>query len=157
MNGYSSDRKVSGRMLHSWTFLMVASVLVTAPPASGHAPDPRVVFARHDPEHRLANTKIRKLGVIRRGAVTYSIYYLDFANPVSLHGLQQIAIIRNGSQFAGSYECTLGADKYDGKLKIGKDRLTVTVERFKYIIRFDKNGPTHNKNFCGWGSWDNGI
>ena len=157
MNGYSSDKNSPGPTVRWWAFLGAISVLATALPASGHAPDPRAVFARHDPQHRLPNTLIKKLGVIRVKSATYDIYYLDFSNPVSLHGMQQIAIIRNGNQFAGSYECTLGPDKYDGRLRIGKDRLTVTVDRFKYVIRFNENGPTHNKDFCGWGTWDNSI
>jgi len=114
------------------------------------------VFAQHDPCGRLPNTKIKTLGIIRAGSATYSIYYLDFSNPVSLHGMQQIAIIRNGTEFAGAYICTLGPD--DGKLTVGPDRLTVRIAGMTFVIRFDENGPTRNKYFCGEGSgWQNEI
>lgn len=127
-------------------------------PAVAEAPDPRIVFAQHDPQGRLPNTSIQKLGVIRVRTTTYSIYYLDFSNPVSLHGLQHIAIIKNGTQFAGAYVCPLGQDDDEGKLIVGKDRLTVTISEMKFVIRFDQNGPTRNKYFCGEGSgWRNNI
>jgi hypothetical protein len=142
------------RMMVQLAFLAAAIAL----PASSRASDPRAVFARHDPEGRLPNTTIRKLGVVRVRAASYSIYYLDFSNPVSLHGLQQIAIIKNGSQFAGSYVCPLGTGPDEGKLTIGKDRLMVKICGMTFVIRFDEKGPTRNKYFCGEGSgWDNSI
>jgi hypothetical protein len=120
--------------------------------------DPRTVFARHDPQSHLPNTKIRKLGVVRVKAAAYDIYYLDFSNPVSLHGLQQIAIIRNGNQFAGAYTCTLGGGASEGRLFIGKDRLTVKIFEMTFVIPFDEKGSGRNKYFCGEGSdWDNNI
>ena len=138
--------------------LFACLMSVASPDASANAADPRTVFARHDPQGRLPNTKIRKLGVVRVKAATYDIYYLDFSNPVSLHGLQQIAIIRNGNQFAGAYTCTLGGGPDEGKLAIGKDRLTVRIHEMTFVIRFDAKGPTRNKYFCGEGSgWENSI
>jgi hypothetical protein len=129
-----------------------------AVPSFGHVVNPRTVFARHDPEHRLLNTKISKLGVIRVGTATYDIYYLDFSNPVSLHGIQQIAIIRNRTQFAGAYICSLGDSDIEGRAIIGKDRLTVRIANMTFVIRFTARGPTHNKYFCGEGSgWDDSI
>ena len=136
----------------------LAIVLIAASPAPVSAANPRAVFARYDPQGRLPNTAIRKLGAVRVRSTTYSIYYLNFSNPVSLHGLQQIAIIRNGTQFAGAYQCPLGEGEYEGKLSIGKDRLTVKIFGMSFVIRFDENGPTRNKYFCGEGSgWQNSI
>jgi hypothetical protein len=131
--------------------------LISVPAPIG-ATNPRAVFAQHDPQGRLPNTTIRKLGVVRVKATTYTIYYLDFSNPVSLHGMQQIAIIKNGSQFAGAYQCSLGSGPDEGKLVIGKDRLTVRIFGMTFVIGFDEKGPTRNKYFCGegWG-WENSI
>lgn len=140
------------------TLLLAFVVAVASPVAPVGAADPRAVFARHDPYGRLPNTKIRKLGVIRVKAVTYDIYYLDFSNPVSLHGLQQIAIIKNEDQFAGAYVCSLGESPIEGRYFIGKDRLTVKIFGMTFVIRFDEKGPSRNKYFCGEGSgWDNNI
>ena len=114
------------------------------------------MLAQHDPQGRLQNTRIQPLGTIRVKTAVYSIYYLDFSNPVSLHGMQQIAIIRNGTEFAGAYPCTLGPD--EGKLMIGKDRLTVEIFGMTFVIRFDENGPTRNSSFCGEGAgWKDEI
>ena len=139
-----------------WIIAFLLGVAALTHPAVGA--NPRSVLARHDPQHRLPHTEIRKLGVVRVGTVRYSIYYLDFANPVSLHGMQQIAIIRNAREFAGAYECTLGRGRDEGKLSIGKDRLTVRIAGMAFVIRFDEKGPTHNKYFCGEGAgWGDSI
>jgi hypothetical protein len=113
-----------------------------------------------------------KLGVIRVRSAAYTIYYLEFSNPISLHGQSRISIIKNDRQFMGSYECDdlwLGRFRRrpdDATYKIGKDRLTVTVpifgsprhEPLKFVIRFTEHGPTRNKYFCGEGSgWHNTI
>ena len=139
-----------------WLAFLAVSLSVIALPTTASATSPRAVFARHDTRGRLPNTQIQKLGVVRVRATTYSIYYLEFSNPASLHGQQRIAIIKNGTQFAGAYECILGRD--EGKLVIGKDRLTVKRGEMAFVIRFDERGPTRNKFFCGEGSgWENGI
>ena len=123
-------------------------------PASGASP--RSVLARHDPDGRLANTNIRKLGVVRVGSAVYSIYYLNFTNPISRHGQQRIAIIKNGEHFAGAYQCTLGRN--EGKLVFRKDRIIVDSGGIRSVIRFDERGPTRNKYFCAEGSgWENSI
>lgn len=141
-----------------WLGLLAVLLTVIAQPASAGDRNPRPVLAQHDPQGRLPNTDIRKLGTIRVRAATYTIYYLDFSNPVSLHGQQRIAIIKNGTQFAGAYQCTLGVGRDEGKLVIGKDRLTVKVFEMTFVIRFDEKGPTRNKYFCGEGSgWQNSI
>jgi hypothetical protein len=117
---------------------------------------PRAVLAAHDPEQRLPHTVIRKLGAVRVRSATYSIYYLSFVNPASHHGQQRIAIIRNRTEFAGAYQCTLGGR--EGRLAIGKDRLTVRRDGTTFVIRFDENGPSRNKYFCGEGSgWSDTI
>jgi hypothetical protein len=82
--------------------------------------------------------------------------------------MQQIAIIKNGREFAGAYQCTLSPNPFDGTLTIGKDRLTVKVNddplrpplpaSYTSVIRFDAKSPTRNKNFCGEGSgWEGSI
>lgn len=137
-------------------FFVVLFVSAIGFPTSPSATNPRTVLAQHDPQRRIANTDVRQLGIIRVKNATYSIYYLDFSNPVSLHGMQQIAIIKNGTEFAGAYLCSVGPD--DGKLIIGKDRLTVRIAGMTFVIRFDQNGPTRNCTFCGEGSgWHNEI
>lgn len=128
------------------------------PALSAGTTDPRTGFARHDPQGRLPNTKIEKLGVVRVKAVKYDIYYLNFTNPISLHGLQEIAIIRNGNQFAGAYICTLGDGRDEGRYVIGKDRLTVKISGMTFDIHFDEKGPSRKKYFCSEGSgWDDSI
>ena len=141
-----------------WRELLALFLWVIAVPAPAGAANPRTVFAQHDPEGRLRNTEIKELGTIHVRGATYSIYYLEFSNPVSLHGQQRIAIIRNGAQFAGAYECTLGIGRDEGKLVVGKDRLTVKIHGMTFTIRFDAMGPTRNRYFCGEGSgWQNSI
>ena len=108
------------------------------------------MLAPHDPEGRLPNTAIRELGAVRIRSATYTIYYLEFVNPVSHHGQQRIAVIKNGTPFAWAYQCTLGPQ--GGRFVIGKDRLTVRLYGMTYVIRFDEKGPSRNKYFCGEGS-----
>jgi len=142
-------------------FLLVTlSFLIPFPAAAEQvvSTNPRAVFARHDPGGRLPNTDIRELGMIRIHGTIYSIFYLNFVNPVSRHGQQRIAIIKNGTEFAGAYECVLGPGKNEGKLFIGKDRLTVKIADLTFVIGFDEEGPTRNKYFCGEGSgWEDSI
>jgi len=126
--------------------------------ADGRPVSPRAVFAEHDPQGRIPNTTIRPLGTIRVRTSVYEVYYLNFTNPVSLHGQQRIAIIKNGSKFAGSYQCTLGRGPDDGRITFGSDRLTVSIAGMAFAIRFSEQGPTRNKFFCGEGSgWEDGI
>ena len=136
--------------------LVTAALCAMAAATAANAKSPRQVFAAHDPDGRLPNTKIERLGKVAVKGATYSIYYLTFVNPASHHGQQRIAIIRNGHHFAGAYQCWLG----DGgaRLVIGKDRLTAYVEDLVFVIKFDGRGPSRNKYFCGEGSgWENGI
>lgn len=137
-------------MIHRAAFALATAAFASASTMPASAANPRTVFAQHDPYGRLPNTRLQSLGTIRVTSAVYSIYYLDFSNPVSLHGMQQIAIIKNGTEFAGAYLCTLGPD--DGKLIIGKDRLTVKIFGMTFVIRFDENGPTRNSSFCGEGA-----
>src|SRR5437763_699791 len=83
--------------------LFVLTALTTASPTAGLPP--RAVFAKHDPNGNLPNTRITRLGVIRVRSAAYTIYYLEFSNPISLHGQSRISIIKNDRQFMGSYEC----------------------------------------------------
>jgi hypothetical protein len=126
--------------------------------ADGRPVSPKAVLAKHDPQGRLPNTTIRPLGTIRVRNSVYEVYYLDFTNPVSLHGQQRIAIVKNGSEFMGSYQCTLGRGPDDGSITFGSDRLMVTRDGMTFTIRFSEQGPTRNKYFCGEGSgWEDGI
>lgn len=125
-------------------------------PGAATATSPKAVFAAHDPDGRLPNTDIQELGAIHLQEVTYSIYYLTFVNPNSHHGQHRIAIIRNGKQFGGAYQCWLGEG--GARLEIGGDRLTVYNGDLTFVIQFDEHGPSRNKYFCGEGSgWEDGI
>lgn len=141
-------------MTHRLKLISFALALGASPALAAN--NPRAVFAAHDPEGRLPNTRIRKLGKLHVNRSTYSVYYLDFVNPVSLHGQQRIAIIRNGIEFSGAYQCALGP--HDAKLTIGKNRLTVRADGRAFVISFSDRGPSHNLHFCGESSgWQNSI
>lgn len=144
------------KMRRSWAFVLAAVLSATVLATPVYATNPRAVFAQHDPDGRLPNTHISKLGVIHVGEVRYDIYYLDFENPVSLHGQQRIAMIRNRDRFAGAFECML--ENGHGKLFFGKDRLTIRIYGLKFVVRFDRKGPTRDKYLCGEGSgWQDSI
>lgn len=91
-------------MIYRWVFAILILCLVTTP-STASAKDPREVFATHDPNGRLPNTNIEKLGMLQVEGVSYSIYYLTFVNPESRHGQHRTAIIRNGNEFSGAYQC----------------------------------------------------
>ena len=124
----------------------------------------RTVFASHDPNGRLPNTKIEWRGTVRVEGSQFAIYYLEFINPVSRHGQQRIAVIRNAKEFMGAYQCTLGNSQWDATMVVKKDRILVTLNYLptnpqgSFVIRFTQRGPSHNRYFCGEGSgWENGI
>lgn len=154
-------RSLKGFIIHvmaRWLTLSIAAFLLAMPLAASSAGNPRSVFAAHDPQGRLPNTAVRKLGTVRLKATTYAIYYLEFMNPLSHHGQQRIAIIKNGTRFAGAYQCTLGPR--DARLVVGEDRLSVWVQDIHepFVIKFDEHGPTRNVYFCGQGSgWEDSI
>ncbi|MFM5932040.1 MAG: hypothetical protein ACKOPQ_14130 [Novosphingobium sp.] len=141
-----------------WLVVMIAALTLGTTVAASPGANPRSVFAAHDPYGRLPNTGIRNLGTVRVKASTYVIYYLEFVNPLSGHGQQRIAIIKNDKSFAGAYQCTIGPR--DARLIVGKDRLTVWVQNVRepFVIKFDQRGPTRNAFFCGEGSgWEDSI
>ena len=145
-------------MMARWSVLLCAVVLLGTQVAASHSDNPRSVFAAHDPYGRLPNTAIRKLGTVRVNGSAYAIYYLEFVNPVSRHGQQRIAIIKDSTSFAGSYQCTLGPR--DARLIVGGDRLTVWVRNMRepFVVGFNERGPTRNAVFCGEGSgWEDTI
>jgi hypothetical protein len=122
------------------------------------------VFSAHDPEGRLPNTDIERRGTVRAFGSEYAIYYLTFINPVSHHGQQRIAIIKNAREFMGAYQCTLGKSKWDATMVIKKDRILVLLNdapaepQTTFVIRFTKDGPSRNRFFCGNGSgWEDSI
>ena len=128
------------------------------PAAASTANNPRHVLSAHDPQGRLPDTAIRKLGTVRVNVATYAIFYLEFVNPVSRHGQQRIAIVKNGTSFAGAYQCTLGPRS--ARLEVGVDRLTVWVHDIPepFVIEFDERGPSRHAFFCGEGSgWEDSI
>ena len=142
-------------MARSLAFFSVAALTMGMPSAVS-AISPGNVFSAHDPEGRLPNTQIRELGAVHVKGATYSIYYLTFVNPISRHGQHRIAIIRNGSEFAGAYQCWL--EQGGARLVIGEDRLTVYADGLTFVIRFDERGPAKEPSFCGEGSgWENSI
>lgn len=142
--------------------LLAAVVLAccVTPPAHSQLPYPRSVFKNHDPDGRLRYTEINKLGTVTVRRAVFSIYYLNFTNPISRHGQQRISIIKNGRDFMGSYHCSLWlgsgqSPRGEPTIKIGKDRITVKVPNFppdEFVIRFSEHGPTRNRFFCGEGS-----
>ena len=136
--------------------LGILATTFIANPSLAHALGPRAVLAKHDPEKRLPNTSIERLGTIRVSNAGYAIYYLNFANPVSHHGQQRIAVIKNGIKFMGSHQCTLGREQ--GKVVIKPDRVTVTLFGRTSAIRFSGSGPSADKFFCGESSgWERSI
>lgn len=146
------------RNMVRWLFVTFAALMFGTTVEASNGASPRSVLAAHDPEGRLPNTSIRKLGAVKVKTSTFVIYYLEFVNPVSHYGQQRIAIIKNGKSFSGSYQCTLRSS--DTKLIVGKDQLTAWVRgvRKPFVIKFDKRGPTRNTFFCGEGSgWENSI
>ncbi|MBS0477510.1 MAG: hypothetical protein JSR28_20460 [Proteobacteria bacterium] len=141
-----------------WLIIAFVAFMLGTTMAASSVPSPRSVFADHDPYGRLPNTAIRKLGTVRGKASAYVIYYLEFVNPVSRHGQQRLAIIKNGKSFAGAFQCTLSPA--DAKLIVGKDRFTVWVQNVRepFVVKFDQRGPTRNAFFCGEGSgWEDSI
>jgi hypothetical protein len=143
-------RRTSGLAL---VILATASI---ANPSVAHALSPRAVLAKHDPQKRLPNTNIERLGTIRVGNVEYAIYYLSFTNPVSRHGQERIAVIKNRTTFVGSHQCTLGRE--EGKVVVKHDRVAVTLNGRTSAIRFGGSGPSPDKFFCGESTgWEHSI
>ena len=135
------------RKLRPGSVLAVAFVATATVANPTHAPSPRAVLAKHDPERRIPHTIIDQLGTIRHGNAKYAIYYLNFTSPVSHHGQQRIAVIKNGTTFVGSHQCTLGREQ--GKIVVSADRVTVTLFGKTSAIRFGGRGPIVDKFFCG--------
>jgi hypothetical protein len=132
------------------TFRQVIAGLLLAtasvPIEAAYPVGPRALFAKYDPEGRLRNTTIERLGTIRIGNSTFAIYYLNFTNPRSRHGQQRITIVKNGNRFIGSYQCTLARE--EGKISVGRDRLTIHQDGSKWTIPFNTSGPTKTKHVC---------
>lgn len=142
--------------MSSWRTFTAAFLIATMASAAA-SKAPSQVFAAHDPEGRLPHTTIERLGQIRVDTATFTIFYLTFVNPVSRHGQHRIAIIRNGEQFIGSYQCWLGEG--GAKLVIGSDRLVVHEGGLEFVVHLNHLGPTEKaKAFCGEGTgWENSI
>jgi hypothetical protein len=156
----------SGYLLAMRLFWTISLLLVCASGAiHANRADPVLTVLRaHDPDGRLPHTKIERRGAVRAYGSEYAIYYLNFTNPRSRHGQQRIAIIKNGREFMGAYQCTLGKGQWDATMVIKKDRIRVFLNnspkdhRSAFEIRFTKRGPSRNRYFCGEGSgWENGI
>ena len=87
--------------------LLLFAGILAAQPVSARTLEPsgvRAIFARHDPDGRLANTRIRFAGSTRIGRNLYRVYDLNFTNPISHHGMQRVAVVLNGRTFLGSYQ-----------------------------------------------------
>ena len=94
----------------------------------------------------MPNTSIARVGRIHVGKIVFAIYYLNFVNPVSRHGQQRVAVIRNGKVFAGSTQCGL---MKRGDIVIKGRRVMVASYGLTSVIRFTGNGPIADKYFCG--------
>ncbi len=138
-----------------WVLLLacLAAAATAATPTERNA---LAVLARHDPYGRLPHTKVELLGKVRTRTASYAVYYLEFVNPLSHHGQQRIAIIANGSRFSGAYQCTLGPS--GAAIRFARDRFTVSDRFSSWVVRFNGQGPTRYRYFCGEGSgWENAI
>jgi hypothetical protein len=141
-----------------------AILLAITAQASAGEPSIRSIFAKHDPNGRLPNTTIEPRGELRVEGSRFQVYYLEFINPVSLHGQQRIAIVRNGREFTGAYQCTLGSSPDDASMVIRRDKILVYLNyrprnrQTPFVITFTRHGPSRNRYFCGNGSgWEDGI
>lgn len=132
--------------------VLAASLVTVTPSLAATATDVRTILARHDPEHRIDHTSIQRLGSIRVAKSTFAIYLLNFTNPVSKHGQRRIAIIKGGLTFLGSQQCTLLDAKH---VKIDRDRVRVTMDGLKSVIRFRDRRAMPDRFFCGEeGGWE---
>jgi CxxC motif-containing protein (DUF1111 family) len=128
---------------------------VSIPLSSIHAQSPREVFALHDPQHRMPNTSISRVGQVHVGDVVFAVYFLNFVNPVSRHGQQRVAVIKNGKMLAGSVQCTL---MKRGDIVVERRQVTVTSEGLTSVIRFTLKGPRPDKYFCGEATvWEKNV
>ena len=135
--------------------VLAASLVTVTPSLAATVTDVRIILAKHDPEHRINHTAVQRLGSIRVANQSFAIYLLNFTNPVSKHGQQQIAVIKGGLTFLGSQQCTLLDAKH---VKIERDRVTVTMDGLKSVIRFRDGRAMPDRFFCGEeGGWEQGI
>jgi hypothetical protein len=89
----------------------IVAVSITLASVSTAAPNlkversARALLAKHDRYSRFKWTRISKLGDVHVGTHVYAIYNLSFTNyaTASLHGMQQVSIIKDGRTFVGSY------------------------------------------------------
>jgi hypothetical protein len=146
--------------LHRGLSLAIFAPLVV----SATTPSIRAILSQHDPEGRLPHTIVEQRGTIRVGRAKFTILYLNFTNPISHHGQQRIAIIRNNREFAGAYQCTLSTRRGDATMVIRNQKVLVylndlpRVGEAPFVITFTERGPSRNTYFCGEGSgWENSI
>ena len=131
------------------------------------AKTPRAIFAQHDPEGRIKHTIIRHITSMMAAHTRYDVYYLDFTNPESNHGMQHIAVIRNDRDFMGSAYC----DAYVEDIRWGGNRLWLEHQDlrrngFKHwredphgqAMHFYSHRMKVDKYFCGQADiWGDGI
>lgn len=131
--------------------------MAAAMPQTVYANSPRDVFSHHDPNGRLPNTRIQSLGQMTVQGSRFTAFYLTFVNPVSHHGQHRIAVIRNDTEFVGSFHCWL--NEGGASVTFGPDTLIVHQSGTAFAIRFDREGPIERRVFlCGEGSgWENNI
>lgn len=82
----------------------------------------RTILTGYDDNDRLTHSRITKVGDVQVGNRHYSVFDLDFTNPVSNHGMQQVAIFEGGV-FRGSFQ-TDGA-----AISIAADKIRFTCKK----------------------------
>jgi hypothetical protein len=117
-------------------------------PSQTHSVEPsaRALFAKHDCYGRFKWTKISKLGDIRIGRHVYAIYNLSFTNydTASLHGMQQVSIIKDGRIFAGSYlDVAEPMVQIRGRTVFQKRDRYATLGHPQFSFTIGPNGPPH--------------
>lgn len=136
-------------------FTIAASVASATPSWATSTTRVKAIFAKHDPERRIDHTSIKRLGIIRTRKSAFAVYLLNFTNPISHHGLQRIAVIRDGSTFIGSQQCAMVSI---GQIKVERDRVAVTMDGMTSLIRFRAGRPVPDRYFCGEESrWEHVI
>jgi hypothetical protein len=150
--------------LYAETVLILVLALT---PAAASAKSPRAIFGRHDPQHRIAHTTIRRIANFRAAHTRYVAYYLDFTNPESHPGMQHIATIRNGRDFVGAANCDANMED----VRWGGNRLWIERQDlradglqcwrddpYRQAMHFTPKGVRVDKYFCGDENvWSDGI
>jgi hypothetical protein len=139
----------------------VALLLSFAAPAGSEPPEwfdrARAIFAKHDPQGRLKWTSIGRLGDVRLGKITYTIYNLSFVNyrTASRHGMQQVSIIMDDRIFVGSYiDVAEPAVAIRGQIVSMKQQIVGGKASPQTYFRIGVNGPPRKNVLLAGGFHD---